>query len=193
MCTDEIEDLPWGQSCDPGAELPTAPPLDDGGNSTDIDEDDSDWEDDAAMVDVDTTEVDGNDTVDEVEVVTEDTGKVDGRLSNECPVNYDFGSCSGYEPGLRCGYNHIYTGCTWDALGCTAVMTCTCGGLVGGGDWACMSFAMMPCENKPEGLPTFQGCDPNAPLPTEDGATSSTMESRTRPSDSLPLLGGALP
>jgi len=192
------EGLPWGESCSPGAELPKAPVEVVGGsssgNSTDTEDDDGgDWEeeDDALIDDVDTVAVDGNVTIEEAKTDTED---VNGRLSDECPANYEFGSCSGYVPDLRCDYNHMYTGCTWDTLRCTAIMQCTCGGLSRGGEWACMSFSLMPCESTPEGHPAFESCDPNDPLPTGPVEGGGTAESGTSPSESLPLLGGgALP
>lgn len=230
MCTEEVVigervvlvdtapgNLPRGESCVPGEELPTAT-LDgsDNANSlgTEVDEnEDEDLENNADIVvdngngavgiDVpdedsievikENVEVPTEDTVEnnvgaEFEGPTEDIGEdVDGRLSNECPENYNFGSCSGYVPGLNCGYNHIYTGCSWDTISCTAVMQCTCGSMLfGGGEWACMSMAMMPCETKPDGFPEFRGCVPTDPLPNgpEDVAVDT---------QSLPLLNEALP
>jgi len=105
---------------------------------------------------------------------------VDGRLEDECPPEAPIGqACGSYVPNLRCPYNHIYTGCTWEQLSCTAIVQCTCG--VGDGSWACMSMAMMPCADPPEGLPVGLYCDPAGELPSASAAapTGATTQAST--------------
>uniref|UniRef100_A0A7S4AIY4 Uncharacterized protein n=1 Tax=Pseudo-nitzschia australis TaxID=44445 RepID=A0A7S4AIY4_9STRA len=92
---------------------------------------------------------------------TDGTGAVEGRLDDECPTSADYGGkcVDTYVDNLVCEYDHMYTGCTWEDLACTAILECTCNQF---GDelWACRSFAMMQCESKPEGLPFGQSCSP---------------------------------
>jgi len=94
-----------------------------------------------------------------------DENALEGRLSDECPSTYEFGSCAGYEPNLRCDYTYMYTGCTWDELSCIPLMSCTCDQFGFDGTWACMAMAMAPCPSTPEGHPFGKYCDPGAPLP----------------------------
>lgn len=185
FCPDRPRDLPSGDACDPNAALPT--PFGDidadngNGNSTEID-----WEElEEAGFENETLVVVEEEEEEEVETVTEEDDvdvveeeDIDGRrpFLDECPEFPEFGSCANYEPGKTCGYNHMYTGCTWDSLSCTAIMNCSCG-RYGDQTWACMSFAMMPCETKPEGHPAFQNCNPDDPLPwplPSDDAVAAT-------------------
>lgn len=99
---------------------------------------------------------------------------VDGRLSDECPSSAEFGSCAGYVPKLNCEFRHMYTGCTWGTLDCTPIMDCTCDKF-GDGNWACLSMAMMRCDNTPEGHPFGKTCDPNSPLPTLPSSSTVRM------------------
>merc|ERR1712224_955576 len=94
------------------------------------------------------------------------------RLSDECPASAEFGSCAGYLPDLRCKYNHIYTGCTWESLSCTPIMDCKCDQ---SGSWACMSRSMLPCDNTPEDHPFGTTCNPNLPLPTAPPSPTLTV------------------
>jgi hypothetical protein len=112
------------------------------------------------------------------------SSEVESRLSEECPINAEFGSCDGYAENLPCEYNHIYMGCTWESLSCSPVMECRCNQF-GNGRWACMSMAMMPCSDKPEGHPFGQRCDPNRPLPLPPPTTTDTAR--------VSLMAGGVP
>lgn len=103
---------------------------------------------------------------------------VEGRLSEECPASPEYGSncVDSYMANLQCEYDHIFTGCSWEAISCTPVVECECDKFEDE-KWACLSMAMMPCETKPEGHPFGQYCDPELPLPrTANGVESPLME-----------------
>jgi len=106
----------------------------------------------------------GTDTVDG----EGDGDALEGRLIGECPEDGpNFGTCSDtYVSNLICEYDHIYTGCSWDELGCNSVMECECNQF-DDGDWACLSFSMMGCDERttPTDLPWGQSCNPNDDLP----------------------------
>lgn len=97
-----------------------------------------------------------------------------GRLSNECPTRYNFGSCEGFEPNLQCKYNYEYDGCTWETLRCAPIMQCECG-MFGDGNWACMSESRLFCPERLEGFPRGR-CDPDEPIPLPPITTSIDVE-----------------
>lgn len=161
------EGLPYGQKCDPSAELPTEPafefrPVVENGNFTFRPEPENATE----PVFVFRPEVDEADATDSSESLV-------GRLSDECPVEPPppGSSCiESHQSKLSCPYNHIYTGCFWDAIQCNPIQWCTCDNF-GDGTWACASMAMMACTTKIPGLPTFQSCNPDDPLPLPRSAS----------------------
>ena len=97
-----------------------------------------------------------------------------GRVSNECPTNYNFGSCKGFEPNLQCDYSYEYDGCTWETLTCSPIVQCECN-MFGDGNWACRSEARLYCPNRPEGMPIGM-CAPNEPLPLPPRNTAIDAE-----------------
>ncbi len=94
--------------------------------------------------------------------------------SDECPATRSE-SCSGYQSGKSCDFNHIYLGCTWRELTCAPVESCIC---LDDGSWMCAMMSAERCGNFdinlgrwidddiPEGLPWGQGCNPDEALPT---------------------------
>ena len=91
---------------------------------------------------------------------------------DSCPNNAPLGKgCNGFEENLNCGYNYIYTGCTFDVLACVPSVTCIC---LPGGDWSCDGIFEQPCWGLDSDPEIVEGeCDPNAYLPTS-AAISST-------------------
>jgi hypothetical protein len=86
-----------------------------------------------------------------------------GRIDT-CPDFVNPGEeCSLYMPALRCSYGYIYSGCSWQDLGCVSTFECDCVSE----EWLCLSMAMIACDESttPEELPWGQICNPNDPLP----------------------------
>ncbi|OEU06223.1 hypothetical protein FRACYDRAFT_255563 [Fragilariopsis cylindrus CCMP1102] len=112
-----------------------------------------------------------------------------------CPLNPEFNSpCR--TVGDICDYDHLYTGCTWEDLQCTPVISCEC---FSDETWQCLIAASVQCDGNgggfggssmmfefdepvaaaavaattsttatiPDGLPWGDRCDPNNDLPQE--------------------------
>jgi hypothetical protein len=87
------------------------------------------------------------------------------ELSSECPLDPNFGECSGYQDGLHCDFDFIYTGCTWDMLQCSPAIQCDCSE----GLWNCVVDFTEPCEvtvngHPPGGIPWGEECHPSIPI-----------------------------
>ena len=87
------------------------------------------------------------------------------ELSTECPSNPSFGECSGYQDGLHCDFEYVYTGCTWDVLQCSPAIKCDCSERI----WNCDIDFTTPCKvtvngHPPGGVPWGEECDPYVPI-----------------------------
>merc|ERR1712238_50656 len=78
---------------------------------------------------------------------------------------------------------HVYTGCTWNALRCSPLSTCECSN---DGAWACFSDILIPCDDDTdssivsEGLPPWGGeCNPNNVLPEPPQQEEALVEPPT--------------
>jgi hypothetical protein len=112
--------------------------------------------------------------------------------STECPLSLQFGSCTEFQENLQCSYNHIYYGCTWDALTCLPSVICDCQQ----GNWHCTGDFMKPCEidqgiSPDEGLPWGKECDPNEVASPE--IIVSISPSITPPTDFPTLVPSVVP
>jgi len=93
---------------------------------------------------------------------------------NDTPLSFQT-SCEGYPAGTRCEFDHVYTGCSWEDLSCSRNKSCDCD--ENSGTWACTEMSISRCGDYtedsvfvesilPEGLPRWDSCDPNEPLPS---------------------------
>jgi len=116
---------------------------------------------------------------------------VNSRLSDECPLTARGAeSCSGFTPNLECDYNHAYSGCRWDNLGCRPIRQCECNKF-SDGNWACREESGIECVDKPMGHPGNVYCDPQAPLPTEEDAATTARAGEA--SVIAQMMDGAMP
>merc|ERR1711865_386259 len=87
-------------------------------------------------------------------------------LSSDCPDAIEAGTpCSAtYVSQLVCHYNYIWFGCSVQELDCAPVHECECNPFpFEDGNWACRSFAEVPCPaaTTPSNLPWGQYCNNN--------------------------------
>jgi hypothetical protein len=142
--------LPSGEACNPEEPLPENV-LDGGSNSATVEEADI-----------------SSDSLSSTPIEAADlTGRLSDavELSSECPMDPSFGECSGYQDGLHCDFDFVYTGCIWDDLQCSPAIQCDCSN----GLWHCVVDFTEPCEltvngHPPGGIPWGQECHPSIPI-----------------------------
>ena len=103
-----------------------------------------------------------------------------------CPLNPEFNSpCR--TVGDICDYDHLYTGCTWEDLQCTPVISCEC---FSDETWQCLIAASVQC-NDGIGGGGFGGSSmmfefENEPVAEAAAAVAATNTSTTTIPDGLP-------